>query len=105
MMNEQQIKDAQKCEEMARQNKGMDCIGCSCNVCLALIPPQLTTRNAVKETIRFVFEHLQDRGLVKFTQKEIEEAIIKMHDDDIFFDELIDFMYDHIEDFGENYGL
>lgn len=42
-MNEQQLKDTQKCEEIASQGKDMDCFECSCNVCVAQMPDEVET--------------------------------------------------------------
>lgn len=36
-MNPMQIKDAEKCEQMLENGEEMDCMGCSCNVCLAQV--------------------------------------------------------------------
>ena len=65
----------------------------------------INTRLAVKETIRFLFEKITEDGLYNFSQSEIDEAVEQMHDDDGFIEPLIEFFDEHINDFGENYGL
>jgi hypothetical protein len=62
-------------------------------------------REAMKATLRFLFELLAEEKDIKFSKEKVEEAIESMHDDDIFLHELIDFLENHLETFGENYGL
>lgn len=38
ILNKMQAQDSQKCEEMQSQGKDMDCLGCSCSVCIAHLP-------------------------------------------------------------------
>lgn len=59
-MNNQQIKDAEKCEEMASQNKDMDCIECSCNVCIAEMPNEVETyKRQLLEKLELAKEDIQ----------------------------------------------
>lgn len=34
-MNKRQIKDSDRCEELSEKGEDIDCLGCSCNVCIA----------------------------------------------------------------------
>lgn len=102
-MTNRQIKDAEECEKMQEQGEDKDCFGCRCSVCIA--QEQVSTREAMKVTLRHLFELIEDREGISFEEEEKKEAIRIMHDNDTFFDELIDFMEEHIEVFGENYGL
>ncbi|WP_165921198.1 hypothetical protein [Paenibacillus albiflavus] len=57
----------------------------------------MNPRMAMKEMIKFMLEQL-DVG-------NAESVAEQMHDDPTFLEELEQFFQDHIEDFGENYGL
>lgn len=41
MLSRQQIKDSRKCDEMQEQDEDMDCLGCSCSVCIAQVQTDL----------------------------------------------------------------
>jgi hypothetical protein len=70
-----------------------------------LMETQITSRKAFKETLSLLFDNLEDEKGIKFTKEQLSEAIEKMHDDSNFFECLLDFFKEHIEGFGENYGL
>lgn len=59
----------------------------------------MNPREAMKEMITFM---LIEAGMSKNTATITAE---KMHDDPTFLEQLEQFFQDHIEDFGENYGL
>jgi hypothetical protein len=65
----------------------------------------MDTREAMKVTLKLLFELLEEEKDIKFTENEVKEAIETMHDDNTFFEDLLDFFEEHIETFGENYGL
>lgn len=65
----------------------------------------MNTREAMKITIRHLFEWLEEEKGVSFTKEKIDDAIYTMHDDATFFEGLLDWFEEHIEMFGENYGL
>jgi hypothetical protein len=67
----------------------------------------MNPRESMKEVLKLAFEWLEEDiyGGLEFTQKEVENAIEAMHDNDTFFEEFMNFFKDHIEMFGENYGL
>jgi hypothetical protein len=65
----------------------------------------MNSREAVKHTLKFLFEILEDERDITFTEEQIEKAAEAMHDNDTFFEELLDFLEEHIEMYGENYGL
>lgn len=62
-------------------------------------------REAVKTILRLLFENLEDEKCKSFSENKVTEAIEIMHDDDTFFDELLDFFDEHLEIYGGNYGL
>jgi hypothetical protein len=41
-VNKQQVKDAEECVRMEENGETKDCIGCSCNVCLAQVAQKST---------------------------------------------------------------
>lgn len=59
----------------------------------------MNPRLAIKETIKIV---LINNGM---DADVAASAADKMHDDHTFLEGLEQFFQDHIEDFGENYGL
>jgi hypothetical protein len=65
----------------------------------------MNPRDAMREVLRNLFEWLEDNKGISFNDEEIENAVETMHDDNTFFEDLLDFFEEHIETFGENYGL
>ena len=65
----------------------------------------MNPREAMKEVLKLLFEHYEERSEFSFAKEEIETAIENMHDDDEFLEQLIRFFADHVETYGENYGL
>ena len=65
----------------------------------------MNQREAMKETLRFLFYWLEEDKDLKFNEKEQENAIEIMHDNDDFLESIINSFYDHVIEFGENYGL
>lgn len=59
----------------------------------------MNPREAMKEAIKF---NLINIGMEDDVAANVAE---KMHDDPTFLKELEQFFQDHIDDFGENYGL
>jgi len=57
----------------------------------------MNPRTAMKETIKFMLDQL---GV-----GDAESVAEKMHDDPTFLEQLEDFFQEHLDDFGENYGL
>ncbi|MCV4233340.1 hypothetical protein OHJ21_19335 [Virgibacillus sp. LDC1] len=57
----------------------------------------MNPRIAMKEAIRFMLEQLQ--------VENAESVAEQMHDDMDFLEQLEEFIQDHIETFGENYGI
>jgi len=64
----------------------------------------MNTREAMKTTLMFLFELLEDKG-IKFDKEKTKNAVEIMHDDNLFMDELMEFFDEHIEIFAENYDL
>lgn len=65
----------------------------------------MNPREAMKEVLKLSFEWLEENKGLSFTQEEIDNAVELMHENDIFLDEFIDFLTDHIVMYGENYEL
>lgn len=59
----------------------------------------MNPREAVKETIRFTLINLD------YSHELAAKVAEKMHDDHTFLEELEEFIQEHVDDFGENYGL
>jgi hypothetical protein len=65
-------------------------------------------RESMKVVIRQLFNWLEDGTIVEsrtFPKEQIDNAIEIMHDDPAFFEELVRWFADHIDNFGENYEL
>lgn len=62
-------------------------------------------RTATKETLKLLFENLNEDKGITYTTEQINNAIEIMHDDAIFFEELLDLFEEHLEEYGESYGL
>lgn len=67
-------------------------------------------RESMKVVLKNAFEWLEDGmgGTFEtktFDKQQIINAIEIMHDDSTFFEEFMRFFADHIDTFGENYGL
>lgn len=41
----------------------------------------------------------------EFTKEQIDNLIESLHDDEYFFDSLLDCLVEHLEAFGDEYGL
>jgi len=55
-VNKQQLKDAAECEEMAMQGNDKECLGCSCNVCIADHSSEISKVNKnILEQIHTIF--------------------------------------------------
>lgn len=65
----------------------------------------MSEREAMKITLMHLFEWLDEEKGMHYTKEQREQAVDAMHDDPQFWDELLDFFAEHVEDFGENYGL
>lgn len=65
----------------------------------------MNTREAMKITLKHLFELLEEEKDISFSKEEIDNTIEAMHDDPIFFEDLLDWFDEHINAFGENYGL
>jgi hypothetical protein len=62
-MNPTQRKDSEKCEQMAEQGKDMDCLGCSCNVCIA--------NYGLDQKLEYVKGRLEDiLGVIEFKESK-----------------------------------
>lgn len=57
----------------------------------------MNPRIAMKEAIRFMLEQLN--------VENAESVAEQMHDDHDFLEQLEEFIQDHIDTFGENYGI
>lgn len=60
MLSKQQIEDSNKCEKMQEEGKDMDCIECSCNVCI--VQENILTLN---ELIKEAHKNAQKHGFWK----------------------------------------
>lgn len=65
MLTKRQIKDNEKCEEMQEQGKDMDCLGCSCSVCIAQVPME-NKEDIIKQFISYA----QKEGVISTTTME-----------------------------------
>ena len=65
----------------------------------------MNERQATKVFLKFVFKLLEEDKDMSFSKEQVENAIEAMHDDDLFFSGLLDFMETLIDNVGENYGL
>lgn len=66
----------------------------------------MDSRTATKVFLKLLFELVEEKGdEYRFNREQVEKAVEMMHDDDTFFDQLVDFFAEHIDDFGENYEL
>lgn len=65
----------------------------------------MDSKQAMKAVLEFLFELLSEEKGREFKQGEIEKAVEAMHDDPTFLWGLLNFLEEHIEIFGESYGL
>jgi hypothetical protein len=67
-------------------------------------PPAVSPREAYRTVIKHMFSHLKEEGRFD-ASPVIDEVVESMENDMQFLTELEDFFVDHLETFGENYGL
>lgn len=65
----------------------------------------MSLRQAFEQIIKHQLTLLRDEKNIDLTDEEIEKATKIMSNDEQFHDELLDFFEDHINIFGENYGI
>jgi hypothetical protein len=65
----------------------------------------MNLRTAYKMVIKHQLEMLEDDGLWSFAEMQIDEITETLHDDYDFLEELKSVVEEHLETFGENYGL
>ncbi|MEK5175107.1 hypothetical protein NST63_18070 [Heyndrickxia sp. FSL W8-0496] len=65
----------------------------------------MSLREAYKMVIKHQLVMLEEEGRWSFGTNEIEELAEQLHDNEDFIDDLKDSIEEHLEDFGENYGL
>lgn len=63
-----------------------------------------TERASMKVIIRQLLRWSEEEGL-NIPYEKWDEIINNAHDDDTFFTEMLSWFVDHMNDFGENYGL
>lgn len=82
-MNKEQIKDAERCERLAEQGKDIDCLGCSCRVCIAQEQKEFTANDYQKAALRTANKETKDlilNGALGLCGESGEVAdIIKKH--------------------------
>lgn len=59
MLNKKQKLDSKECEKLEMEDKDKDCMGCSCNVCLA----QVAKHNPLKELKQFI-SYAEKEGVI-----------------------------------------
>jgi hypothetical protein len=61
-------------------------------------------RESMKVVIKQLLGWAKEEGL-DIPYEKWDEVVDKAHDDDTFFTEMLSWFIDHMNDFGENYGL
>lgn len=57
MLNKQQNLDYKRCEEMQLQGEDMDCLDCSCSVCMVQAPADYT--NGLKKAKKLIEKEIE----------------------------------------------
>lgn len=71
---------------------------------LRILATETSTRAAMKTVIRHLLE-LAEEDAFRISHDKWDDVIENAHDDEMFLSELVDWFKDHIDTFGENYGL
>ncbi|MFJ7736414.1 hypothetical protein ACIQ2D_08720 [Lysinibacillus sp. NPDC097287] len=65
----------------------------------------MNTREAFKVFIRHQLSVMKDEGKIDLTAEEIEKFANGIENDDVFYNQLGDFLADYIDTFATNYGI
>ncbi|MDP1395266.1 hypothetical protein Q8G28_17750 [Lysinibacillus capsici] len=65
----------------------------------------MSPREAFKVFIRYQLSAMKDEGKIDLTAEDIEKFANGIEDDEVFYNQLGDFLADYIDTFSTNYGI